>query len=387
MERDTGDTIPTAAESIVFENFGEDFGGVQDDPTEGLPTDDGEGDEPYEPDGAVDDSDDDNPFVARDEDDDSDPDNVVPMHRDDQLDDMRVTHTGKDKKKPLAKKAEVTADRNGNLIDKSGKVVARAGAQARFYQNWQRERRKAAEFASQAQDFQGRLTRAVDIGRQLHSENQQLKAGAQKLQEFGFTPNDQINAMQLYSDLRTSPEATVKKILTRMAAQGITVGGMQPGSGGGAFDVKTVMDMIRGEIGKSMNPLLEQRRQEQQERETAQRQQQEINNVKGEVSDFFRRNPDARRYISTFQKVMADPRYANMSLGEVYVNILRNNQNRQQPSNRQRTPSQGSLPRGRGTPPNANANGGKREPLAPLDASWDKIIGDVLDQSGYRKAV
>jgi len=185
--------------------------------------------------------------------------------------------------------------------------------------------------------------------------------------------------------LRTNPAEIAKKLLTRMAAQGITVANMS--QGGGAFDVKSVMDIIRGEIKQQMSPLVEQNKTQQQERERIQQQQHELNQVRGEVESFFSRNPEARRFIPTFQRVMRDPRYAGMSLGEVYVQILKNNRNRPEPSNRKRTPSVGSLPRGRGVPPDQNRQSGKQEPLAPLDASWGDIINGVLDEGGYKRAV
>lgn len=389
------DFLPSAAESVVMDNFGEDFQASLDaqNDADGMGSDDGDGDNgerqqqrqrkpvAFDNESEGDDEDvGDSGYSADDEGDDDLGDNVLRMPRRDardELDDMR-RNADDEQRRPIPKGAEVKADRNGNLVDKNGKVVARAGAQARFYKNMRKAQGESATYAQQVQDTQGRLQQAVNIGRELHTELTELKAQQKAVKDFGFSPKDQISAMQLFSDFRQDPEGTIRKILTRMAANGKTVRGMNDTGG---FDTKALMDTIQETVRRETAPIRE--RAEAERRAYAARQQQEqgLNETRREVSRFFNRNPDAGRYIGTFQRLMKDPRYAEMSLGEIWLHIK---ENRRQPSNRRQTlQERRSLPRGRGNPPSGN----RGTPIASLDQTYDSIINGILDEQGYQRAV
>lgn len=370
-----------------MDNLGEDFSNSQDQ-DQGNDDLGGEGEDEYEPDAAGDDTAD--VFAMEDGDgegdDDDDDQNVFRLPTDDtrrggrqQLDDMRqprVTHTPRGKAK-----GDVKPDGKGNLVNAKGEIVARGGVQSRFYNNMRKAQRESAGYATQLQDTQGRLQKAVQIGRQLNDKVKSYEAMDQRMKQFNLEPEDQLHALQIYADLRKAPEATMKRLLTKLASQGINVTGMQPGG----VDSKSLLDEVKSLVSKEMEPLRQareastQRQQEQQQRDAG------LQQVREEVSNFFDRRPEARRFLPVFRRVMQDPRYANWSLGEVYLEIMRNNRSKTStgPSRRQPTPQRGSMPNGRSQPP----NGGTGDQLYSVDTSWDKIIGESLDNGGYRRAV
>jgi len=379
--REGSDFVPSVAESIVSENFGDDPAFSNDSSDDG--DDDGLSAGLRDNDTGELDAD-----LGNDGDDaggDGDTDNVFRLDeaRDGQLDDMRVSHTDRDRQqRRLPKKAEVKADRNGNLVDANGKIVARAGQQARFYQNMRKAQRDSVRYAEQVEDLNTRLGKAVQIGRELHTRVTRYQAQEEAFKRFNLTPEDQLRAVQFYSELRKSPENTVKRLLTQLQAQGISIAGL---NNNGGVDTKSLTDVISDRLNEALNPLKEDQRRRAEEASQREQEQEALAQTQQEVQQFFRRNPDARQYLNVFQRVMANPRYQNMSLGEVYAHILRNNSNRQQPSNRQRTPAPG-MPRGRAnTPDNIGRNGQRQPKIADVNATWDQIIGETMDEHGMSR--
>lgn len=359
----------SVAQDLVFENLGIDSAdlGADDDQTLGGE----EQDTPQD----LDDHD------FGDDDDQGDPFEQQELPNDQQQQQQRVSHTPQPR--PLAKKAEVKPDAKGNLVNAKGEIVARAGSEARIYQGRQKAQRDLAAAQAANQDVTTRLSRAIEIGRGLHTELQGIRAQQQQLKEFGFTPEDQIGAMQLFSELRKNPGATIQKLLTRAAANGITVGTV--GNAPGALDSKGIADAIKEVLGAELKPIREQQQAQQQEQQRIQQEQQQRNEIQEEVNTFFTRNPDAQEFLPVFKRVMADPKYSGLSLGEIYARIIRANANRPQPkvNGRQqpssRTPRRGSPPNGQGFAPQ---NGSQ---MASVDQSYDAILKDVLTSAGYNR--
>lgn len=293
-----------------------------------------------------------------------------PEQREDQ---RRVTHTPK----PLPKRSEVKADQKGNLLNAKGEIVAKAGAEARLYQGRQKAIKDLSTANETVADVTGRLEKAIGIGRGLHQQVQAFKAQEEKLKTFGFSSEDQIAAMQLFSEIRKDTAGTLKKLLTRAAARGITI---DSAASPGGVDAKGMADAIKEILTAELKPLRDQQQQQtERERLIAERNQQ-VASIQTEISTFFRRNPDAEQYLPVFKKVMSDPKYADWSLGEIYARILRANPSRQsngKPGPRSRTP-QGRIPRGRGPD--------TRRPEQQMDSvntSYDSILKDVMANAGY----
>ena len=96
--------------------------------------------------------------------------------------DQRVSHTDNrqppsgleppPRAKPIPNYAEVHPDNKGNLVNGDGIVVARAGKEARMYQDLHKTRGQAQTLHGQLTDVTGRLKKAVEIGQGLHRELQ-----------------------------------------------------------------------------------------------------------------------------------------------------------------------------------------------------------------------
>lgn len=285
-----------------------------------------------------------------------------------QLDDLRVTHT--QQRKPFPKSSEVKSDKQGNLVDKTGKIVAKKGAEARLYQNLHKTRGELEGERTRIQDLSGRLTKAVDIAKRLYQQNETYRGVTESLKEFGFTPKDQLDAMQLYADLRANTKETLTRLLTRAAANGIT---LEQFSGG--VDPKSIIDVVRSEIEKRTKPFEDHQKTLQEREESERKAKEELNAINLEVNEFFQRNPDALPDLPVFAKVLSDPRFNRMTLPEIWLNIKLH---RLQKPRTSRTPNRGSLPNGRRSPPNAGTN------LAPVSDSYDSIITGVLEASGIK---
>ncbi len=299
---------------------------------------------------------------------------------DDQGDDQsRVTHT---ESRPLPRGAEVRPDKQGNLIDKNGKIVARAGKEARLYQDVHKFRGQAQTMQGQVAEVNGRLRKAVEIGQRLHRDLLEARAVNDSVKQFGLEQSEHLTALRLYKELRDNPQTAIKNILTRAAANGINIAELGATSG---VDPKSLVDLVRETIGKELNPLRESTaaaaRQRQEETALAQRQ----GEIQSEVDQFFRENPEAVPYLQVFTNTIKQ--YPKMTLGEIWSRIelhfARNPQDRRsnQNSQRGRNGTRRSLPQGRNVPV-GNRQG---DDMAPVSDSYSTIVQAALDAAGIRR--
>src|SRR6188768_1524509 len=284
----------------------------------------------------------------------------------------RVSHT--DSRLPQG--AEVKADAKGNLVNAQGQIVARAGKEARLYQDLHKTRQQVQGFERRINDAEGRVRKAVEIGRGLHERLTTLQAQADSVKQFGLDQGEHLTALRLFKELRDNPQAAIKNILTRAATNGINVAelGLTPGG----IDSKSLIDVIRQELGSAMNPLRESTEAARKAKEVADRQEARTREVQGEVANFFDSNPDARQYLPVFTQTIQ--KFPGMTLGEVWARIQlqlatnprQGRTNSQRPNGRPR-----SLPNGRGAP----MNGGDGD-IAPVTESYDAIIQKAMREAG-----
>lgn len=373
--RDPNQLNNSAAESLVFDNLGltQDDLGVGDEGSDDLDLDEGEG-------------------------------------GDDQLDDLSVSHTEQDrqqqqrgpdqrqqqqKQQPprqdqqrqqqFRPQAEVKPDGKGNLVNtQTGQIVARAGAEARLYQNAHTARQQADGYRRQVEETEGRLKRAIELGQQMHNELTKYQGRDQQLQAIGVKPEHFLSALELWKNIQTSPAETIKKLLTQAAANGINIAELGTPGGGQPFDLQALMSTIKDEINRNMHPLNERSRAEAAERQQQQEQERIQNEANATTSKFFNENPEAREYIPVFQELMKHPQHSQMTLGEMWariqLNLLRNpprNGNGQERNRQNRRNS--SLPSGRGSPQSGNSE------MADIGTSYDQIIKDVLNEGGIKQ--
>jgi hypothetical protein len=314
---------------------------------------------------------------------------------DDGEDDRRVSHTkqpqekkgkfkdvslkGKDKQFP--QRAEVKPDARGNLVDAQGNIVARAGKEARLYQDAHKAKSELARFQQAAQarfeDMTSKLERAVEIGRELNTKYQALREAGTVAERAGLNNDEHMQAVEMARIAKTQgPVAALKMILTRAAAAGIdlTQLGLQPG----AVDPRSLNELIRTEISTALNPLKERSEQEKKAQEQQQQQRRELEQSQRVVRTFFSENPEARPYLPVFEQVLSEPRFANMTLGEVWARIQLNLLKRQRENGGRRSTRE--RPSGRASIPVARGSEDGDEAMAPVSMSFDDIIKDVLNK-------
>lgn len=320
--------------------------------------------------------------------DDSDRDSADPFQaepRQGQLDDLRLTQTGRNGQRQPPRKTGNQFDAKGNILGQDGKVAAKAGSEARLYVKAQTALTRANNAEARSTDLTDRLNKAIGIGQQLHTELETLKGRDAKMQEFGLSSDDQINAFQLYQSLKRDTAGTIQKLLTRAAANGIAINGLASGGGGSALDAKGILDLVRQELATGLKPLAEMTTAQKQQKEQEERQRLDAENVQREVSTFFQQNQEAQQYLPVFQKVLADPVYSKMSLGEIWARIQlnlarnpsqRNRQTLRSANSANSTNDRRSLPNGRPLPQRRNDN------IAPVDSDYGQILNGILDEAG-----
>ena len=295
-----------------------------------------------------------------------------------QGDRSRVSHTEKDKPKPFYHQSEVKPDKQGNLVNAEGIIVARKGREARLYQENHKFKGQATTLQGQVRDYDTRLRKAVEIGQKLHTDLVAARASNEAIKAFGIDSSEQLTALRLYKELRDEPAKAIKNILTRAAANGINVAEL--GAPAGA-DPKSLIDLVRETIGKELNPLRQSTEEAARLRRESDATNARANEIQSEVNTFFQANPEATPHLAVFTDVIK--RFPNMTLGEIWARIqLHQAKNPQQRRNQnsRRPNGQRSLPQGRNMPA---ANGS--EDLAPVTDSYSKIVQDALDAAGVRR--
>jgi hypothetical protein len=294
--------------------------------------------------------------------------------------------------RPLPQNAEVRADQRGNLIGPDGRVVAKAGFEARMYQETQRARRELVTEQGRTRDLTSRLSRAIEIGQQFHTRMQQLEQSLNDRNtaaaRLGLNDAESVQAMQLFAGAKTDPVGTLKKILTMAAAAGVDV--TKIGIAPGGVDAKSLVEMVRGEINSAMNPLQQRLQQEQRTSQEQEHAQRVYNETESELNQFFTQNPDAREYIPVFHEILRQPQFQHMTMGEVWAKIQLNQMRMandpqfaarypNSPLRRQNPQPRRNLPSGRGNPSYVPGN---MDEMAPVSTSYDAILRDTLDQLG-----
>jgi hypothetical protein len=281
-----------------------------------------------------------------------------------------------DERRPISPGAEVTADKHGNLLHVgTGRLVAKAGKEARLYQDAHKARGQAQTLQGQLNDVNGRLRKAVEIGQGLHRELETMRANARAVQQFGLEQGEHLTALRLYKELRDNPKEALKNILTRAATNGINITelGLQ-----GGVDPKSLVDMIKQEIGGVVEPIKQRTEAERRAAAEQHDHRTRLGQVQQQVDGFFNANPEAKQYLPVFTQTLQ--RFPDMTLGEIWARIqLHFSQNPQ--SRRNQNSPRRSLPQGRSAP----NGGGRSEDLAPVTDSYDTIVKDALDKAGFAR--
>lgn len=314
-----------------------------------------------------------------------DGDGIPDRNRGQQRQDDRLSQT-RDQQRPLPRGAEVKADARGNLVDANGRVVARAGKEARLYQDASNAKRQLAPLQTQVRETTERLNKVIGVARQYQGMVTELQASQKAVKDLGLAPDEQLRAMTMFIQLRDSPVEALKQLLTRAAANGIKAD--QLGMQNGGIDQKAMLDVIRQEVEKVTGPITQRNQQDRLNTEAATRQAQIETEARTEVETFFSQNPDAAEYAQVISEVLKHPDYAGKAISDVWAHIqlrmlqnpeLRRNrsQGRDNQNARGRNGSR-SLPSGRGTP----MGDPRGDDMANPTDSYDSILKGVMKEVG-----
>ncbi len=299
-----------------------------------------------------------------------------PRQQDDLGRERRVSHS-------VPAGAEVQADQQGNLVAPDGTIVARAGREARLYQRaanegvqriqrvLEQEQYKLSKAQQEHQTLNQRVTEYDSLLRTYEERDEAIKS-------LGLNPEHQVEAMRLFKQLTSDYPGTLKKLMTQAATRGVDVGGLAAQG----IDPKALSEAISEKIEAMIKPIKErtesEQRREAEELEAAETQTQ----LEGEVKDFFMQNREAVPYMQTFLRVLEQPQYQNMTLGEIWARIqlsmARRGQNGQPVANG----NGGNAGHRPGVPSSRSYPQAGNTEMAPISQTYESILRDVLRESG-----
>jgi len=188
----------------------------------------------------------------------------------------KSTQQQPDKKGEEAKKA---ASPPKDLIDSEGKVIARGGAERRFYEQ--------AQIAKQeAQHLRNQLAAAQEEARKAREQVQTIENTVRTTN--GMAPKDMAIAANIFTDLQRDPVGTVRKLLAELVANGHTIEGIGQGVDAAAIE-RIVAERVAHLTPKPTDD-----------------EQARVADVEKEVAQFYSNFPDARPHDAVLAKMVRD---------------------------------------------------------------------------------
>lgn len=167
---------------------------------------------------------------------------------------------------------------NGDLVDAQGRVVAKAGAERRFYEDSIRLRNEAQQTAQRLQDAEHTIAA--------------YREAATMPTQLGLGPDEVASAMQLMAMYKKSPIETLKYLLTEAQAAGHNVAQLVGGQGN--LDPAAIKRMIADELKPLTARAASEQALQQAQHEGAQ-----------EAEQFFTQFPDARLHEPVIVSMMS----------------------------------------------------------------------------------
>ena len=222
-------------------------------------------------------------------------------------DPAQVDANGAQSQQPAGQKPKgwLGSDAKGNLVDDTGKIVARAGSERRLYET--------------SINARGERDRAVQEQTRLYNETLKLQDQVQTLQQratahhqFGLNDAELQEGLGFLAQWKQQPMQVVESALTTMLDQGYNIGTLlgkfiQVGEDGqvtvarkadaGGVNPQQIQQLVQ----QAVSPLM----QRQQQEEAATRRQQEIQQYAMQQSERFLSNP-AFSQARTHEAILAN---------------------------------------------------------------------------------
>lgn len=174
-------------------------------------------------------------------------------------------------------KAQIQRDKAGNLYH-NGKIVARAGREARNFLGW---RKQAVSERTAAAKMGQKLIQVAEGARELLARYNALNTTKTMFDNAGVTPQEQAQVLAVAQAYKKNPIDGIKMLLTQAHMSGVDIKSIT-GANSAALDPTVLMKQFEDKIAGMLKPVLD---------DTSQRANQ--NAARTEASGFFERNPDA----------------------------------------------------------------------------------------------
>lgn len=266
------------------------------------------------------------------------------------------------------------ADGKGNIVDKDGKILARAGEAARL---WQEASRATAQVTN--------LTRQLERATQENTQNRELIARAKEIAELpaklGVSREDYNEGITLMSRWRADPVGVAREIVARTLTFGHNVSDILGKTAGDALEMKAITSLVK----QTTQPIEEARIATQKQQEA---------NVAAEraYNDFVSTHEFAEVHADVIAKQMAKGIRPEMAYLQIENFALANGLDFSQPLGPQIVARQqaGNVQRPTGQPqqrplPNGGRDSGngtlQTEPSqAAATDTWDSILRGAMHE-------
>lgn len=297
----------------------------------------------------------------------------------------------------------VREDGRGNFVDEKGKMVARAGAERRLYEQARRfendliNERNTVQKASQAvRQLQTRLQQAEQHVQQIQQNAPKELEAVSQARKSGMQDQEIALGIDIVAQLKANPIQGVRRVLQSAQAQGYNLKDIlgEDVQGTSGIDMGAVKQMIDTQLQPITEAQRRQQAEEQRQQEGQQAYQQFVATHPNAdvhmslISDYVSRNPNLSAESAYYEiKMFAAQNGLDFSkpLGPQVAQTRQQQTTQQQQQQQQNMP----LPNGAGMntgfdggiggqqPANSNASSGAND-------DWDSIISTSLRESGMQ---
>lgn len=262
----------------------------------------------------------------------------------------------------ITKQQSNKQQRNNNsqdLIDENGNVIAKAGAERRFYEENVRLKREREHFNT---NVLPRIKQEYDaMVNKINAYNETLKS----MQSGDLSTQDITLGMELIRQWKQSPADTIKFLLTQAKSYGINID-----NDSNAVNMQAINQML----DQKLQPFI-------QEREAKQREYTAKQNALNIYNDFMSKYPDAKNHVNEIADLYK--RNPNQSLDAIYYQLknyyLKNNYDFNTPLAeifKNKTQNKNTF---NGINVNQNVKTARiQTPVAKANASFDSIIREAM---------
>lgn len=264
-------------------------------------------------------------------------------------------------------------DKNGNLYNAQGQMIARAGSERRLFE---RSQRQGAILEEQKSTIE-----------RLAQENQQYKQAMEQPSRLGITPEDLAVGYPIIADFKRDPVGAARKMVEMVLGMGHNLQDIIGGDAGQSLDMKAVSRMLEDRLAP-LNEIGKVRAQQQQQEQQRRASEAAIARFVDEhehsgihldaIDSLIGKNPGmsperayfeirdfARKYNLDFSK----------PLGPQVANMRQAGAPNRDASQRRQSPRNIPLPNGRSRPAVRNMDQGNS---ASATDTWDSIINRAL---------